>query len=82
MANSKMTHSGTLLTSGVYEQRLCLEALTMPSGWAELRVESLLATAREPAAPQVRYRVTLDREGLKRLRDIVDAALAKEPSNA
>lgn len=60
---------------GVYEERVLITPMLRPEGWAELRVESRLDSARNPEDLHVRYRVTLDRQGLLRLREVVDAAL-------
>jgi hypothetical protein len=75
MVDSIQAASVTLVDVGVYEERVLITPMLRPKGWAELRVESRLDSARNPEDPHVRYRVTLDRQGLLRLREVVDAAL-------
>ncbi len=75
MVDSIQAASVTLVDVGVYEERVLLTPMLRPEGWAELRVESRLDSARNPGDVHVRYRVTLDRQGLLRLRAVVDAVL-------
>ena len=75
MAGSKEVQGTTLVSCGTYEERASVTPLARPRGRVELRVDSRLATARAPDARQVRYRVTLDRQGLLRLRGVIDEAL-------
>jgi hypothetical protein len=75
MVDSIQAASVTLVDVGVYEERVLITPMLRPEGWAELRVESRLDSARNPEDLHVRYRVTLDRQGLLRLREVVDAAL-------
>jgi hypothetical protein len=75
MVDSIQAASVTLVDVGVYKERVLITPMLRPEGWAELRVESRLDSARNPEDLHVRYRVTLDRQGLLRLREVVDAAL-------
>jgi len=75
MVDSIQAASVTLVDVGVYEERVLITPMLRPEGWAELRVESRLDSARNPEDLHVRYRVTLDMQGLLRLRGVVDAAL-------
>jgi hypothetical protein len=75
MVVSIQAASVTLVDVGVYKERVLITHMLRPEGWAELRVESRLDSARNPEDLHVRYRVTLDRQGLLRLREVVDAAL-------
>ena len=75
MVDSIQAASVTLVDVGVYEERVLITPMLRPEGWAELRVEGRLDSARNPDDVHVRYRVTLDRQGLLRLREVVDAAL-------
>ena len=75
MVDSIQAASVTLVDVGVYKERVLITPMLRPDGWAELRVESRLDSARNPEDLHVRYRVTLDRQGLLRLREVVDAAL-------
>lgn len=75
MVDSIQAASVTLVDAGVYEERVLITPMLRPEGWAELRVESRLDSARNPEDVHVRYRVTLDRQGLLRLRGVLDTAL-------
>jgi hypothetical protein len=75
MVDSIQAASVTLVDVGIYKERVLITPMLRPEGWAELRVESRLDSARNPEDLHVRYRVTLDRQGLLRLREVVDAAL-------
>lgn len=75
MVDSIQAASVTLVDVGVYEERVLITPMLRPEGWAELRVESRLDSARNPEDVHVRYRVTLDRQGLLRLRGVLDTAL-------
>ena len=75
MVDSIQAANVTRVDVGVYEERVLITPMLRPEGWAELRVESRLDSARNPDDVHVRYRVTLDRQGLLRLRAVVDAAL-------
>jgi len=82
MAGSKEVQGTTLVSCGNYEERASVTPLARPRGRVELRVDSLLATARDPHVPRVRYRVTLDRQGLLRLRSLIDSALINVDEHA
>lgn len=75
MVDSIQAASVTLVDVGVYAERVLITPMLRPEGWAELRVESRLDSARNPEDAHVRYRVTLNREGLLRLRGVIDTAL-------
>ena len=75
MVEIKQEQVATLVSCGAYEEHASVTLLARPRGRVELRVDSRLATARAPDARQVRYRVTLDRQGLLRLRGLIDEAL-------
>ncbi len=75
MVDSIQAASITLVDVGVYEERVLITPMLRPEGWAELRVQSRLDSARNPEDVHVRYRVTLDKQGLQCLRAVVDAAL-------
>ena len=75
MVDSIQAASVTLVDVGVYEERVLITPMLRPEGCAELKVESRLDSARNPEDVHVRYRVTLDRQGLLRLRGVLDAAL-------
>jgi hypothetical protein len=78
MVDSIQAASVTLVDVGVYEERVLITPMLRPEGWVELRVESRLDSARNPEDLHVRYRVTLDRAGLLRLRGVLDAALGPD----
>jgi len=78
MVDSIQAASVTLVDVGVYEERMLITPMLRPKGWAELRVESRLDSSRNPQDVHVRYRVTLDRAGLLRLRGVLDAALGPD----
>jgi hypothetical protein len=75
MVDSIQTASVTLVDVGVYAERVLITPMLRPEGWAELRVESRFDTARNLEDLHVRYRVTLNRAGMLRLRGVIDAAL-------
>lgn len=65
---------------GAWHESLLLQPLAHPRGAVSVRIESLLDTARVPTDAQVRYRGTLDHGALLRLREAIDAVLAKRPT--
>lgn len=60
---------------GAWHESLLIQPVAHPRGAVSVRIESLLDTARVPTDVQVRYRATLDRDALLRLREAIDAAL-------
>jgi hypothetical protein len=64
-----------LVDNGAYHESLRLCPIAWPTGNVELHIESRLDTARDPLSTQVRYRTMLDRAGLIRLQQAIDAAL-------
>ena len=65
---------------GAWHESLLIQPLSHPRGAVSVRIESLLDTARVPTDAQVRYRGTLDRGALLRLREAIDAVLAQQPA--
>ena len=67
-----------IVNSGAYGDAIRLRPINALPGEFELRVTSTLATAKNPDEPQIRYRTTVNREALKRIRQAIDVVLADQ----
>ena len=67
-----------IVNSGAYRETIRLRPIDALPGEFEFRVTSTLATAKNPDEPQIRYRKTVNREALKRIRQAIDDVLADQ----
>lgn len=70
-----------IVKSGAYSEKITLKSIPLFPGEFEFRVTSTLATARNPDEAQVRYRTTLTRDTLVRIRQAIDEVLADQRDN-
>lgn len=70
-----------IVKSGAYSEKMTLKPISVLSGEFEFRVTSTLATARNPDEAQVRYRTTVTRDALVRIRQAIDEVLADQWNN-
>lgn len=65
-----------IVSTAVYRETVRLKPIEALPGEFEFRVTSTLATARNPDEEQTRYRTTVSRDALLRLRQAIDDVLA------
>ncbi len=67
-----------IVNSGAYREAISLRPIDALPGEFELRVTSTLATAKNPDEAQIRYRTTVNRDALARIRQAIDDVLADQ----
>ena len=65
-----------LVDIGPYHESLRIWPIARLAGSVELSIESRFDTAIDPDASRLRYRTTLDRAGLVRMKDAIGQAIA------
>lgn len=70
-----------IVNAGAYSETIRLRPIEALPGEFDLRVTSTLATARNPDEAQIRYRTTVNRDALARIRQAIDDVLAEQPND-
>jgi hypothetical protein len=67
-----------IVNTGIYREIIKLRPIEALPGEFEIRVTSTLSTARNPDEAQIRYRTTVNRDALVRIRQAIEDVLAEQ----